>query len=201
MNNTGQSCDAPTRLIVERGVYEKVVTLAGNLAKSIELGAPSAEGAHLGPLVSELQYARVQSLMEGAIAEGARVVTGGPGKPDGYETGYFAKVTVFANVQNDMRIAQEEVFGPVLVVIPFETEDEAVEIANDTPFGLAAYLHTVDETRQDRLIRRLRAGNVHVNGAAYNYGSPFGGYRMSGNGREGGRFGLEDYLEVKAVHR
>ncbi|MBU2983706.1 aldehyde dehydrogenase family protein [Lentibacter algarum] len=201
MNNTGQSCDAPTRLLVEQSVHDEVVAMAAEMASAIEIGDPSMMGKHIGPLVSDLQLDRVLTLINVAIAEGAQLVAGGPKAPDAIEAGYYIEPTVFAQVGNDMRIAQEEVFGPVLVIIPFQTEDEAVKIANTTPYGLAAYLHTTDEVRQERLIRNLRAGMVHVNGGEFKYGSPFGGYRMSGNSREGGSFGLDDFLEVKAVHR
>ena len=134
------------------------------------------------------------------IEEGATLLTGGLGKPEGFETGWFVKPTVFSDVSNDMRIAQEEIFGPVLVIIPFENEAEAIAIANDTPYGLAAYLQTGDATRAIRVAAQLRAGAVHVNGGGYNYGSPFGGYKQSGNGREGGVMGLEDFLETKTLH-
>ena len=201
MNNTGQSCDAPTRLIVQRDVYDQTVRLAATAASAIASNDPSMEGSHLGPLASSQQFNSVQNLIKSALDEGAELVAGGPGKPEGLESGHYARATVFAAVSNDMKIAQEEVFGPVLVIIPFDTEDEAVQIANDTPYGLAAYMHTTDIDRQNRLLGKLRAGMIHVNGGEYKYGSPFGGYRMSGNGREGGNWGLEDFLEVKAVHR
>jgi aldehyde dehydrogenase (NAD+) len=142
----------------------------------------------------------VQALIEAGIAEGARLLVGGAGKPEGFETGYFVKPTIFADVNNDMRIAREEVFGPVLAIIPFDTEEEAIAVANDTNYGLAAYVQTGDPKRAERVAARLRAGMVHINGGPHRYGSPFGGYKQSGNGREGGMFGLEDFLEVKTVH-
>ena len=199
-NNSGQSCDAPTRMLVERSVYDKVVEIAGRVGRDAEVGDPTKEGSHIGPLVSDVQFGRVQALIEAGIAEGARLVVGGAGKPDGFETGYFVKPTIFADVNNTMRIAREEVFGPVLAIIPFDSEEEAIAIANDTNYGLAAYVQTGDPKRAERVASRLRAGMVHINGGPHRYGSPFGGYKQSGNGREGGMFGLEDFLEVKTVH-
>src|SRR6056297_3437561 len=200
MANSGQSCDAPTRLLVERSVYDRVVDLAKDAADAIQLGDPSEEGDHLGPLFDKLQYDRVQGWIETGLEEGARLLTGGPGKPEGFETGWYARPTVFADVHNDMAIAREEIFGPVLVIIPFDDEADGIRIANDTPYGLAAFVQTGDPARAERVARRLKAGAVHVNGAAVNYGSPFGGYKQSGNGREGGVWGLEDYQELKTLH-
>lgn len=200
-NNSGQSCNAPTRMLVERSVYEKVVEIAGRVGREIQVGDPKAEGAHIGPVVSGIQWQRVQALIEAGVAEGATLITGGPGKPEGYEKGHFVKPTIFSNVTPDMRIFREEVFGPVLSITPFDSEEEAIALANDTPYGLAAYLQTGSDARMDRVVPRLRAGMVHINGAGHRYGSPFGGYKQSGNGREGGAFGLEDFLEVKSVHR
>lgn len=200
-NNSGQSCDAPTRLLVQRSVYEQAVEIAKRVGEEARVGNPEEAGEHIGPLVSDIQYGRVQALIEAGIAEGAELLVGGPGKPEGFETGYYVKPTIFAGVNNDMRIAREEVFGPVLVIIPFDTEEEAIEIANDTNYGLAAYIQSGDLDRAERVAGRLRAGMVHINGAPHRYGSPFGGYKQSGIGREGGIFGLEDFLEVKTVHR
>ncbi|WP_027232553.1 aldehyde dehydrogenase family protein [Phyllobacterium sp. UNC302MFCol5.2] len=200
-NNSGQSCDAPTRMLVQRSVYDRAVKIAEETGKQARVGNPEEEGEHIGPLVSHVQYGRVQNLIEAGIAEGARVVVGGAGKPEGYETGYFVRPTIFADVSNTMRIAREEVFGPVLALIPFDTEEEAIAIANDTPYGLAAYVQTGDAKRAERVAARLKAGMVHINGGPHRYGSPFGGYKQSGNGREGGRFGLEDFFEVKTIHR
>ncbi|OBZ92575.1 aldehyde dehydrogenase [Pararhizobium polonicum] len=200
-NNSGQSCDAPTRLLVQKSVYDKAVEIATRVGKEARVGNPAEEGSHIGPLVSDVQFGRVQALIEAGIAEGARVLVGGAGKPEGFETGYFVKPTIFADVNNTMRIAREEVFGPVLAIMPFETEEDAIEIANDTNYGLAAYVQTGDPKRAERVASRLRAGMVHINGGPHRYGSPFGGYKQSGNGREGGMFGLEDFLEVKTVHR
>ena len=199
MENTGQSCNAPTRMLVERPVYEEAVDLVREAAEAVKVGNPREAGGHIGPLVSQAQFDKVQGLIETGIAEGARLVTGGMGRPEGFNRGYFVRPTVFADVNNQMTIAREEVFGPVLVMIPFEGEDEAVEIANDTPYGLAAYLSTSDADKGQRVARKLRAGMVRVNGAGFSAGIPFGGYKQSGNGREGGRWGLEDYLETKIV--
>ncbi|PRD41425.1 aldehyde dehydrogenase family protein [Phyllobacterium phragmitis] len=200
-NNSGQSCDAPTRMLVQRSVYDKVVEIAEEAGSTARVGNPEEEGDHIGPLVSHIQFDRVQKLIEAGIEEGARVVVGGAGKPEGFETGYFVRPTIFADVRNDMRIAREEVFGPVLSLIPFDTEEEAIAIANDTPYGLAAYVQTGDAARAERVALKLKAGMVHINGGPHRYGSPFGGYKQSGNGREGGKFGLEDFLEVKTMHR
>ncbi|KXF77024.1 aldehyde dehydrogenase [Paramesorhizobium deserti] len=200
-NNSGQSCDAPTRMLVQRSVYDKVVKIAEEAGRQARVGNPEQEGEHIGPLVSHIQFDRVRKLIEAGIEEGARVLVGGAGRPEGFETGYFVRPTIFADVRNDMRIAREEVFGPVLSLIPFDTEEEAIAIANDTPYGLAAYVQTGDPKRAERVASRLKAGMVHINGGPHRYGSPFGGYKQSGNGREGGKFGLEDFLEVKTIHQ
>jgi len=200
MLNTGQSCDAPTRLLVERSIYDRALAVAKETAEAIALGDPAEEGDHLGPLFDKLQYDRVQAMIEAGLAEGAHLLTGGAGKPHGFETGWYVKPTIFADVSNDMRIAREEIFGPVLVILPFEDEAEAVRLANDTPYGLAAYIQTGDPARAERVARALQAGAIHINGGAFNFGSPFGGYKQSGNGREGGKHGLEDYQEIKTLH-
>jgi aldehyde dehydrogenase (NAD+) len=199
--NTGQSCDAPSRMLVERSVYAKALEIAKSAGESQEVGDPSREGEHIGPLVSALQYERVQTLIKAAIDEGASLLVGGPGRPEGLDRGYYVRPTIFSDVRNDMRIAQEEVFGPVLSIIPFEDEDDAIRIANDTPYGLAAYVETNDAGKASRVAGKLRAGQVHINGTECGFGSPFGGYKLSGLGREGGHFGLEDFLEIKAVSR
>ncbi len=199
-NNSGQSCDAPARMLVERSVYERAVAIAVRTCEAMTVGDPSCEGLHMGPLVSRVQEERVTALIDVGIREGARLVAGGKGKPLNIGQGYFVRPTVFADVHPTMRIAREEIFGPVLSIIPFETEEEAITIANDTPYGLAAYLQTSDPERAERVAARLRAGMIHVNGAPHRYGSPFGGYKQSGNGREGGTFGLEDFMEVKTLH-
>ena len=200
MANTGQSCDAPTRLLVERSCYDQVVEIARQATVATQVGDPTEEGDHIGPLFDRIQFDRVQNLIGVGIDEGAHLLVGGLGKPEGFERGWYVKPTLFTDVHNQMRIAREEVFGPVLVIIPFDTEEDAIAIANDSPYGLAAYLQTGDPSRARRVARQLRAGAVHINGGAYEYGSPFGGYKQSGNGREGGSMGLEDYLETKILH-
>ncbi|MGB7287271.1 MAG: aldehyde dehydrogenase family protein, partial [Salaquimonas sp.] len=162
MFNTGQSCDAPTRLLVERSVYDRVLEIAKKTAETITLGDPTEEGEHLGPMFDQLQYDRVQTMIKIGVEEGARLLAGGLGKPEGLETGWYVKPTIFADVRNDMRVAQEEIFGPVLVIIPFEDEEEAIQIANDTPYGLAAYVQTGDIERAERVATRLRAGAIHI---------------------------------------
>ncbi|WPZ35929.1 aldehyde dehydrogenase family protein [Thalassobaculum sp. OXR-137] len=198
-NNTGQSCNAPTRMLVERSVYDEAVEVARATAEATAVGQPSEDGNHIGPLVSELQFTKVQDLIQAGIDEGARLVAGGTGRPEGFNRGYFVRPTVFADVNNDMRIAREEIFGPVLSMIPFESEDEAVKISNDTSYGLTDYVQSGDSARTQRVARQLRAGMVVANGAPRAPGSPFGGYKQSGNGREGGQYGLTEFLEVKAV--
>ena len=177
-----------------------VLEIAKKAAENVSVDDPSKDGDHIGPLFDKIQYDRVQHMIQVGIDEGASLLTGGLGKPDGFKNGWYVKPTIFSDVNNQMRIAQEEIFGPVLVIIPFENEDEGIAIANDTPYGLAAYLQTGNEERAERVSRQLRAGGVHVNGGGFNYGSPFGGYKQSGNGREGGDMGLEDYLETKTLH-
>jgi len=200
MFNTGQSCDAPTRLLVEASCYDEVTQIAKIACENILVDSPTKEGDHIGPLFDKIQFERVQTLINKGIEEGATLLCGGPGKPSGFEQGWFVKPTVFSDVTNNMKIAKEEIFGPVLVIIPFKDEDEAIKIANDTPYGLAAYLQTGNKERAKRVASQLRAGAVHINGGEFNYGSPFGGYKQSGNGREGGEMGLEDYLETKTLH-
>jgi aldehyde dehydrogenase (NAD+) len=197
-NNTGQSCDAPTRMLVERSVYDSAVEIAAGAAGACAVGDPAEEGRHIGPLVSQAQFDKVQGLIEKAIAEGARLAAGGPGRPEGFNRGYFVKPTVFADVTPDMTIAREEIFGPVLAILPYEDEEQAIAMANDTPYGLAAYVQGSTE-RARAVARRLRAGNVHINGASPTMAVPFGGYKQSGNGREWGKYGLEEFLEVKAA--
>ena len=198
--NSGQSCNAPTRMLVEASAYDAAVAIARRVAETVTLGDPAARGAHLGPVASKAQYDKIQRLIEVAIDEGATLVAGGPGRAEGFGRGYFVRPTVFANVTNDMTIAREEVFGPVLVMIPFNSEAEAIEIANDTPYGLAAYVQSLDLDRARRVGRQLRAGSVNLNGGGQDYCSPFGGYKQSGNGREWGVWGLHDFLEVKVMN-
>ena len=198
--NTGQSCNAPTRLLVEASVYERAVELIRPLAEATKVGDPRQPGRHLGPLSSRIQFERVQRYMQIGIDEGARLVAGGPGRPEGIDRGFFVKPTVFADVHNGMRIAREEIFGPVLSMIPFKDLEDAIAIANDTPYGLAAYLFTSDLDKARTVARRLRAGSVHINGAGQGYMEPFGGFKQSGNGRECGTYGLLDFLELKSIN-
>ncbi|MDG1713763.1 MAG: aldehyde dehydrogenase family protein [Woeseiaceae bacterium] len=200
MFNTGQSCDAPTRLLVEESCYKEAIALAKSSGESVVVGDPLEEGDHIGPLFDKIQFDRVQNLIQAGINEGAKLLVGGLDKPSGFEAGWYVKPTIFVDVTNDMRIAQEEIFGPVLVIIPFKDEAEAIKIANDTPYGLAAYIQTGDSVKAERVAMQLRAGAIHINGGEFNYGSPFGGYKQSGNGREGGSMGLEDYFETKTLH-
>ncbi|MBV1895706.1 MAG: aldehyde dehydrogenase family protein [Rhodobacteraceae bacterium] len=199
MNNTGQSCNAPSRMLVQREIYDDAVKIAAATAQKVAVGSAHDEGRHIGPVVNEAQFNKIQALIQVGIDEGARVVAGGTGRPDGVNQGFFVKPTVFADVTNDMTIAREEIFGPVLTMIPFDTEEDAVRIANDTPYGLTNYVQTQDGARANRMARTLRSGMVEMNGQARSAGSPFGGMKQSGNGREGGIFGIEDFLEVKAV--
>jgi len=198
-NNTGQSCNAPTRMLVERSIYDAAVETARAVAEKMVVGPASQQGRHIGPVVSEAQFDKVQALIQKGIDEGARLVAGGPGRPEGFNRGYFVRPTVFADVTNEMTIAREEIFGPVLSMIPFDTEDEAIRIANDTDYGLTNYVQSGDGARRTRLARVLRAGMIEMNGASRGAGSPFGGVKRSGNGREGGVWGLEEFCEVKSV--
>ncbi|MEJ8567334.1 aldehyde dehydrogenase family protein [Elongatibacter sediminis] len=199
MMNTGQSCNAPTRMLLPASRYEEAVRIAAAVADQTVVGDPADEKTHMGPLVSEAQFDKVQGLIEAGIEEGARVVAGGPGRPDGLERGYYARPTVFADVNNDMTIAREEIFGPVLVLIPYETVDEAVRIANDTVYGLSGYVWGGSREAALDVARRLRTGMVHINGASLDSQAPFGGYKQSGNGREWGGHGIEEFLETKSV--
>ncbi len=199
MNNTGQSCNAPSRMLVQAGIYDRAVEIAAEVAGKLTVGNAHDEGRHIGPVVSEVQFNKIQGLIQKGIDEGARLVAGGTGRPEGMNRGFFVRPTVFADVNNAMTIAREEIFGPVLAMIPFQTEEEAIEIANDTPYGLTNYVQTADNARANRMARRLRSGMVEMNGQSRAAGAPFGGMKRSGNGREGGIFGIEDFLEVKAV--
>jgi aldehyde dehydrogenase (NAD+) len=199
-NNTGQSCNAPTRMLVEASAYDRAVEIAREVAAMVSLGDPAQPGAHLGPVVSKAQFDKIQRLIQIAIDEGAELVCGGPGRADGFNRGFYVRPTIFAGVDNAMTIAREEVFGPVLAMIPFADEAEAIRIANDTPYGLAAYVQSQDLERARRVARQIRAGSVHINGAGQDYCSPFGGYKQSGNGREWGVWGLHDFLEVKVMN-
>ena len=197
--NTGQSCNAATRMLVERDSYDRAVEVAKATAEATVVDLPSKAGGHIGPLVSQAQFDKVQRLIQAGIDEGARLVAGGTGRPDGLNRGWFAKPTVFADATPDMTIMREEIFGPVLAMMPFDSEEEAIELANDTPYGLAAYVQTDDPQRARRVSRQLRAGMIQVNGAHRASGAPFGGYKQSGVGREGGVWGIEEFLEIKTV--
>ncbi|MDE3079739.1 MAG: aldehyde dehydrogenase family protein [Paracoccaceae bacterium] len=198
-NNTGQSCNAPTRMLVERPIYDRAVESARSVAEDTRVGSAHEPGRHIGPVVSQAQYDKIQSLIEKGIAEGARLVAGGPGRPEHLNRGYFVRPTVFADVKPGMTIEREEIFGPVLSMIPFDTEEEAVRIANDTPYGLTNYVQSQDGARRNRLARKLRSGMVEMNGQSRAAGSPFGGVKSSGRAREGGVWGIEEFLEVKAI--
>ena len=198
-NNTGQSCNAPTRMLVERSYYDEAVEIAKQTAISTSVDIASKEGKHLGPVVSQLQFDKIQGLIQDGIDENARLVIGGTGRPKGLENGYFVRPTVFADVNNQMTIAQTEIFGPVLSMIPFDSEEEAIEIANDTPYGLTNYIQTQDPEKAKRVSRRMLSGIVEVNGKSSASGAPFGGYKHSGIGRENGKLGLKEFIEVKVV--
>ena len=197
--NSGQSCNAPTRMLVEKSMYNEAIERLKKYTENFEVGDPKKEGEHIGPVISETQYNKIQTLIKKGIDEGAKLLAGGPGKPDGLEKGYFVKPTVFVDVNNDMDIARTEIFGPVLSVMPFETEEEAIKIANDTPYGLTNYIQTQDKEKVKRVARKLRSGMVDVNGAGIAVDAPFGGFKHSGIGREAGEHGLEEFLEVKSV--
>jgi aldehyde dehydrogenase (NAD+) len=197
--NSGQSCNAPTRMLVEKSMYNEAIERVKNYANKTKVDLPEKEGDHIGPVISENQYNKIQTLIQKGIDEGAKLVAGGIGKPEGLDKGYFVKPTAFADVNNKMEIARTEIFGPVLSIIPFETEEEAIKIANDTPYGLTNYIQTQDQKKANRVARRLRSGMVDVNGAGIAVDAPFGGFKHSGIGREAGAIGIEEFLEVKAV--
>lgn len=197
--NSGQSCNAPTRMLVEKSIYNEAIERLKKYTNEFKVGDPEKEGDHIGPVISEAQFNKIQNLIQKGIDEGANLIAGGLGKPKGLEKGYYVRPTVFADVSNDMIIAKTEIFGPVLSVIPFETEEQAIQIANDTPYGLTNYIQTQDPEKIKRLARKLRSGMVDVNGAGIADDAPFGGFKHSGIGREAGAHGLEEFLEVKAV--
>ena len=199
MSNSGQSCDAPTRMLVEKSIYERAIKEAADEANKIKVDLASKKGDHIGPVVSKIQYDKIINLIKDGISEGATLAAGGPDRPKGLNKGYFIKPTIFTDVTNNMQIAKKEIFGPVLSIIPFETEEEAIKITNDTEYGLGNYLQTEDKEKAKRVAKKLRSGCVYINGNAPDSGTPFGGYRQSGNGREGGAWGLEEYLEVKTI--
>jgi len=197
--NSGQSCNAPTRMLVEKSIYKDAIERLKKYTNEFKVGDPEKAGDHIGPVISEAQFNKIQKLIQKGIDQGANLIAGGLGKPKGLEKGYYVKPTVFADVSNDMVIAKTEIFGPVLSVIPFETEEQAIQIANDTPYGLTNYIQTQDPEKIKRLVRKLRSGMVEVNGAGIADDAPFGGFKHSGIGREAGAYGLEEFLEVKAV--
>ena len=198
-NNSGQSCNAPTRLLVEKTIYDRAVKEAIEVAEKTDVDVANKEGRHIGPVVSKIQYDKIQNLINKGIKEGAKLVAGGPDRPRHLNKGYFIKPTVFADVNNEMTIAREEIFGPVISIIPFSTEEEAINITNDTSYGLTNYVQTKDTIKAQRIARQLRSGMVEINGEGFADGSPFGGYKQSGNGREGGKWGIEEFLEVKSI--
>jgi len=197
--NTGQSCDAPTRMLVQRSKMPHAAAAAKQVAETTKPGNPFTKGTNIGPLASAAQFEKVQELIQKGIEEGAELVAGGLGRPEGISKGYFVKPTVFSNVRNEMTIAREEIFGPVLCLIPYEDEDDAVRIANDTPYGLSGYVTSGNIERAQRVAKRIRSGNVHINGAQPDFSGCFGGYKQSGNGREWGEAGLHEFLELKAI--
>src|SRR5271155_785505 len=197
--NTGQSCNAPTRMLVPRSRMAETVAAAKEAADATRVGDPLTKGVNLGPLASKAQFEKVERLIKKGVEEGAKLIAGGPGRPNGLTKGYFVNPTVFADVRNDMTIAREEIFGPVLCIIPYENEDDALRIANDTSYGLSGFVTSRDPDRARSVARRIRSGNVHINGARPDFAGCFGGYKQSGNGREWGEAGLEEFLELKAV--
>ena len=199
MSNSGQSCDAPTRMLVEKSIYQRAIEEAADEANKIKVDIASKKGNHIGPVISKKQYDKIIDLIKSGEEEGAKLIAGGIDRPKGLDKGYFVKPTIFTNVTNDMRIAKEEIFGPVLSIIPFDDEDEAISIVNETYYGLGNYVQTLDKNKAQRVARRFRSGGVYINGNSADPGTPFGGYRQSGNGREGGNWGLEEYLEIKTI--
>ncbi len=197
--NSGQSCNAPTRMLVPAKSHDEALQIAKATAEAVKAGDPFEEGTVIGPVVSEVQFDKIQALIQKGIDEGAELVTGGTGRPDGLNRGYFVKPTVFGGVNNDMTIAREEIFGPVLTILPYDNEEEAIEIANDTLYGLSGYVQSGDVEHAKQVAARIRSGNVHINGSGADFTAPFGGYKQSGNGREWGELGFEEYLETKAV--
>ncbi len=197
--NTGQSCNAPSRMLVPRAKLAQAEAIAAKVTESVVVGDPTVDGTTMGPVVSEVQFNKIQGLIEKGIAEGAKVVTGGPGRPEGISKGYFIRPTVFSQANNEMTIAREEIFGPVLTMIPYDTEEEAIQLANDTPYGLAGYVQSENIEHARSVASKIRAGNVAINGAGAGFDVPFGGFKQSGNGREWGAHGFTDFLEIKAV--
>ena len=199
MGNSGQSCNHPTRMLVEKSIYERAVKEAKEEANKTKVDISSKKGDHIGPVVSKIQFEKIQNLIQAGIEEGANLVAGGPDRPEGLDKGYFVRPTIFSDVTNDMKIAREEIFGPVLSIIPFENEEEAIAITNDTAYGLTNYVQTQDKEKAKRVSKQVRSGGVEINGTGMSVGTAFGGFKQSGNGREGGTWGLEEYLEVKTI--
>ena len=199
MSNTGQSCNAPTRMLVPKKRYDEALEIAIEANNKIVTGDPGSDKTDIGPLVSETQYIKVQKLIQSGLDNGANLISGGLGKPQGLETGYYVKPTIFGGVSNDMEIAREEIFGPVLCIISYNDFEEAIDIANDTEYGLAAYVSGADPNELMKYARELNAGQIHLNYGSAGSDAPFGGYKQSGNGREKAEWGLEEYLEVKAI--
>jgi aldehyde dehydrogenase (NAD+) len=198
-SNSGQSCDAPTRMLVPRDRHNEALAVAKKTAETQKVGDPKADGTILGPVVSEIQFNKIQRLIEAGMKEGATLVTGGIGRPEGLNRGYYVRPTVFGDVRNDMTIAREEIFGPVLSVMPYDSEEQAIAIANDTPYGLSAQVASKDLEHARRVARQLRAGQVKINYPAWDTFAPFGGYKQSGNGREYADWGIHDFLEIKGI--
>lgn len=199
MSNTGQSCNAPTRMLVPQGRHAEALAIAADAAAAIRVGRPEEQDVEMGPIANEAQFEKVRELIQVGIDEGATLAAGGLDRPEGLEDGFFVRPTIFGGVTNNMRIAREEIFGPVLCILPYADIDEAVSIANDSPFGLSGYVQSGDPEAARRIARRLRTGNVMINGANPLPAMPFGGYKQSGNGREWSHYGLEEFLEIKAV--
>ncbi len=197
--NSGQSCNAPTRMFVQKSQHAEAVAIAKAAAEKVKVGDPAAKDTTIGPVVSETQYNKIQGLIEQGIKEGATLVTGGLGRPEGLNRGYYVRPTVFANVKPEMTISREEIFGPVLSILPYETEEEVIGLANDTVYGLAGYVQSGDIEKARKVANELRAGQINLNGSAPDMSAPFGGYKQSGNGREWGKYGFEEFLEIKAV--
>ena len=198
-NNSGQSCNAPTRLLVEESIYKRAVQEAVDIANSTLVDVAEKNGGHIGPVVSKVQFDKIQNLIRKGMEEGATLSAGGLDRPEGIEKGYFVRPTIFSDVNNQMTIAKEEIFGPVVSLIPFSSEEEAIRISNDTSYGLTNYIQTEDKEKAKRVARQLRSGMVEINGESFAKGSPFGGFKQSGSGREGGIWGLEEYLEIKSI--
>ncbi|MFC5394373.1 aldehyde dehydrogenase family protein [Bosea vestrisii] len=199
MRNSGQSCNAPTRMFVPAELHEDALAIAKATAEPLKVGAPSTDSVFLGPVVSETQYDKIQRLIESGIKEGATLVTGGPGRPEDLNRGYYVRPTIFGGVTDEMTIAREEIFGPVLSILPYESEAEVIARANDTPYGLASYIQSGSLERARKVAAQMRSGNVYINYPAWDAGAPFGGYKQSGNGREYADFGLEEFLEIKGT--